>query len=190
MRIELDELAHLKAVFQTLLPGYHISNEDFGLYTELQNFESLYDALFRALGYELRADPRGFYYLLPEEGPMTMNVTTQKMALLTFLMVEYFADEGKDPYEAIVKSTHDAPTLACALYERFGEMLKEGGIDSADAVEKCFATSFRRLGFATINGDVMHFRPPIVRLLDICVELGREKRHDEALAEPQAEPAV
>jgi len=176
MRIELEDLPKLQELFQTLVSGYHLSYEDFGLYHELQEKESPYDALFSALGYSLKADQRGFYYLVPEANPqLVLNATTQKMALLIFVLAEMLADEGRDPLTTITRGDFDVREISCRMFERSTDVLEEGGLDSAEAVEKCFLTSFRRLGFATVNGDVLRFRPPVSRFLDICLELGREK---------------
>ncbi len=172
MQIELESLPKLKPIFHQLLGGYHLSTDDFDLYHDMQDHETEYDCLFAALGYELKSDQRGFYYLLPENDPV-MNATTRKMALLVFLLVEYFADEGRDPVAMITTGTHEVPVLAAALWENGGDLLAEGGLGSEDAVEKCFANSFTSLGFAQADGNVMRFRPPIARFLDVCMEFGR-----------------
>lgn len=172
MQIELDSLPKLKSVFHQLLSGRHLATDDFDLYHDMQDHETEYECLFAALGYQLRSDQRGFYYMLPESDPV-MNVTTRKMSLLVFLLVEHFADEGRDPVTAVTKGEHDLPALAAALWEKDRQLLSEGGLASADAVEKCFASSFVSLGFARIDGNMLRFRPPIARFLDICMELGR-----------------
>jgi hypothetical protein len=57
-------------------------------------------------------------------------------------------------------------------------MLKEGGFDAADMLEKYFLTTFRRLGFATVHGNMLRFRPPVCRFLDVCIELGQSETSD------------
>jgi len=178
MRIELEDLPQLKQIFQLLLPGHHLSNEDFGLYHELQDHEAEYESLLAALGYQLKTDHRGFYYLVPEDGQLTMTAVTQKMALLVFLLTEHVADEGRDPYTAITSEPHDIPEIAAALFEKYPDMLREGGFDDADTVAKYFLTTFRRLGFATVNGNMLHFRPPVCRFLDVCIQLGQGETAD------------
>jgi len=185
--VELDRLPHLKEVFQALQRGCHISNEDFGLYHELQDNEPAYQNLLAALGYTLVADRRGFYYLIPEDGVQAINATTQKMALIVFVLVDVLADRGRDPAHTLAKGSLDIKEMATAMWERHGELLKEGGLPGAEAVEKYFVTAFRRHGFATVNGDVLRFRAPIHRFLDVCAELGQGR--GEA-SDDHGEPAV
>jgi hypothetical protein len=180
MRIELEDLPQLREVFQTLVSGYHLSYEDFGLYNELQEKEAQYEALFMALGYTLKADQRGFYYLVPES-QVVMNTTTQKMALLVFVLTEMLADQGLDPFTAVMRGSHKTADISRELFTKDAELLTECGLDSVEAVERCFLTSFQRLGFASVNGDVLRFRPPVGRFLDACMELGRgDQGEDEA----------
>lgn len=173
VRINLAKLPHLGDVFQAFLRGRHISNEDFGLYHEVQDHETAYEALLAALGYELIADRRGYYYLIPRDGAMTMNATTQKMALAVFVLIDLLADLGRDPVHVLTRGSLEIGEIAAAMDERCGELLREGGIPGADGVAKLFSTVFRRLGFATINGNTLRFRPPIHRFLDVCEEVGR-----------------
>ena len=172
MIIELETLKHLRDVFQTLSKGYHLSNEDFGLYHELQDHEAVYEELFAALGYTLHVDRRGFCYMTPEDENLVMNVTTRKMALLLFLVVEYLADSGRDPLTAITRGSLDLPELTEGLVAKAPEMLKEAGMGTVDAVAKVFATTFTRFGFAAVNGNIIRFRPPVHRFLDVCIEFG------------------
>ena len=173
MEMELDDWPKLQPVFQRLLSGYHISSEDFDLYHDLQDRETDYNLLFQALGYTLKSDPRGFYHFLPD-AERAMNTTTRKMALLMFAMVEALADEGQDPVAVIRKGSQNVRQLSEKLFEKQEQILTEGGLDSPDAVEKCFVNNFVGLGFASLNGDALRFRPPVNRFLDVCAELGRQ----------------
>jgi len=95
-------------------------------------------------------------------------------------MAEQLADDGKDPYATIVKGTLDLGQTAAGLYEKNADLLAEGGLDSAEAIEKCFLNNFVGLGFATVNGDVLRFRPPVNRFLDVCLELGTARSGEES----------
>ena len=124
MRIELEDLPKLREMFQALQSGYHLSNEDFGLYHELQDKEGYYDALFRELGYSLKADQRGYYYFLPES-QAAMNVTTRRMALLVFVLIEYLADEGVDPYATLARGTFSMSQITGGLFAKHADILRE-----------------------------------------------------------------
>ncbi|MDP0947324.1 condensin complex protein MksE, partial [Klebsiella pneumoniae] len=55
--------------------------------------------LFKALGFELVCDTRGFYYFVPDTAVAAaqVNKTAQRLALFTFIIVEHLADQGRDP---------------------------------------------------------------------------------------------
>ncbi|OGV73267.1 MAG: hypothetical protein A3K19_14390 [Lentisphaerae bacterium RIFOXYB12_FULL_65_16] len=178
MKIELEDLPKLKELFQTLQSGYHLSNEDFGLYHELQDKEGYYEALFRELGYTLKADQRGYYYFLPEP-QVAMNVTTRRMALLVFVLIEYLADEGMDPYTGIARGNFSMTQITSGLFSKHADILRDGGLDSPESIEKSILNNFVGLGFATVNGDELRFRPPVNRFLDVCLELGRARVTEE-----------
>jgi len=186
--VDLDKIPNLKGIFQAFLRGRHISNEDFSLYHELQDREGLYASLFAALGYSLVSDRRGYYFLVPEDSEQTMNATTQKMSLLIYSLVDTLADMGRDPIHVITRGAIDLPEVADVMTARYGELLEEGGMPTADSVVKYFTTVFRRLGFATVNGNTLRFRPPIHRFLDVCRDIGMGP--DEGTDVSQAEESL
>ena len=62
MQLNLDELTQLAEISKKLSNGYHISEQDFALWQELDQQEDSYTALFGALGNNLKRDSRGFFY--------------------------------------------------------------------------------------------------------------------------------
>jgi len=162
----------LRAVFQKMLPGYHLSSDDFELYHELQKHEDRYQALLQALGYVLHADRRGYYYLSCDDDSGTLNATTAKMALVIFTLVEYLADQGRDPFERITQGELPLVETCDALFAKHRELLIQGGLESSDALQRCLGNSFVRLGFVSVNADQLRFRPPVVRFLDLCSAAG------------------
>ena len=74
MHLDLSELSQLAPIFRELFKGYHVSRRDPELYAQLSNFQDQYRTLFKALGFELVCDTRGFYYFVPDlAAAMTMN---------------------------------------------------------------------------------------------------------------------
>ncbi len=61
MQLNLDELTQLAEISKKLSNGYHISEQDFALWQELDLQEDSYTALFGALGNTLKRDSRGFF---------------------------------------------------------------------------------------------------------------------------------
>jgi len=66
MQLDLSELSQLAPIFRELFKGYHVSRRDPELYAQLSNFQDQYRTLFKALGFELVCDTRGFYYFVPD----------------------------------------------------------------------------------------------------------------------------
>ena len=97
MHLDLSELSQLAPIFRELFKGYHVSRRDPELYAQLSNFQDQYRTLFKALGFELVCDTRGFYYFVPDLAAAAVNKTAQRLALFTFILVEHLADQGRDP---------------------------------------------------------------------------------------------
>ncbi len=161
----------------SLSSGYHLSKDDFDLYHDLQNHETEYESLFEALGYKLKSDHRGFYYFLPPGAQPALNKTTRKMALIIFLMVEHLADDGRDPLSEVRDGEYELGKLAASLWEKDPDLLREGGLSSEEEVTNCLSKSFTKLGFAHAEGTMFRFRTPVVRFLDLCMELGRREKN-------------
>ena len=87
MHLDLSELSQLAPIFRELFKGYHVSRRDPELYAQLSNFQDQYRALFKALGFELVCDTRGFYYFVPDTTTAQVNKTAQRLALFTFIIV-------------------------------------------------------------------------------------------------------
>ena len=177
--VHLDRMPRLKEMFQYLQRGGHVSSETFGLYHEMQDHEVAYEALFAALGYTLESDRRGFYYLVPEDTQLILNATTQKMALLIFVLVDVLADSGRDPLQAMLKDELSLQIVSEQMFDNHTALLMQGGFESAEAVEKYFSTTFCRLGFAAVDGEQLRFLAPVHRFLDVCAELGREEWRED-----------
>ena len=74
MTIDLNQLSQLAPIFRELFKGYHVSRRDAELYSQLSNQQDQYRALFKALGFELVCDTRGFYYFVPEQMGAQVNI--------------------------------------------------------------------------------------------------------------------
>ena len=62
MTVDLDDLTHLSELFTKLRSGRHLCVEDGPLYLSLRANYERYEAIFRALGFELVQHHREFYY--------------------------------------------------------------------------------------------------------------------------------
>ena len=75
MHLDLSELSQLAPIFRELFKGFHVSRRDPELYAQLSNFQDQYRTLFKALGFELVCDTRGFYYFVPDNAAAQVNKT-------------------------------------------------------------------------------------------------------------------
>ena len=153
MNIDLKEMTQLAAAFRDLFKGYHISRSEPECYAQLSSMQDQYRALFRALGFELVCDPRGFYYFVPEQVAPQVNKTAQRLALFTFILVEHLADQGRDPLSVLDGGSIGRDELP-ALLEKYRDRVAhpETGLP--------FAPTKRDQPF-TIEGLAFHTKGPL-----------------------------
>jgi hypothetical protein len=93
--LKLSELPNLRQLFETLNRGNHINrHHDHALWADLEKNAATYEALLRALGYDLQVDVRGFAWLQPVEATTTTSQTSRRLALFFLILLEYQADQG------------------------------------------------------------------------------------------------
>lgn len=177
MNIDLKELTLLAPIFRELFKGYHISRSHPELYTQLAGQQDAYRALFKALGYELTCDSRGFYYFVPEQMGAQVNKTAQRLALFTFILVEHLADQGRDPLAVLDGGSLGRDELP-ALLEKYRDLFLQAEVTSVDELEEKIMRRLTQLGFAGEEGGVYRFLAPMHRFLDVCLSV----QQDRALA--------
>lgn len=101
--INLAELTHLQDINRKLVSGYHISEQDLGLWQELDAQQQQYQLLFNQLGYNLVHDARGFFYIQVEDSTITMGKISRSFAVTLYSLVEYYANQGFDPLAALLE---------------------------------------------------------------------------------------
>lgn len=106
-QIDLSLLSELKAINKKLVSGYHICEQDSQLFQQLDQEFDAYEALFAALGQTLVHDARGFYYLQVDEGTQNMGKISRSFALTIYVLIEHYANLGKDPLVALFDSDID-----------------------------------------------------------------------------------
>jgi hypothetical protein len=166
----LKELPSLGDIFQALSRGYHISAEDPVLYRELAEHEEAYRTLFDTLGFTLEGDPAGFYYFRPSVADSATK-PTQKMAVFTFVLVEYLADKGFDPYEKMMDGilVADLPHG----HREYADITRQAEIDTPESFDRLINT-MQSLGFLRRDGGLIRFKSPIRRFLNLCIEFSKK----------------
>ncbi len=177
MNIDLKEMTQLAAAFRDLFKGYHISRSEPECYAQLSSMQDQYRALFRALGFELVCDPRGFYYFVPEQMGAQVNKTAQRLALFTFILVEHLADQGRDPLSVLDGGTIGRDELP-ALLDKYRDLFLQAEVTTHEELEDKVIRRLTQLGFAEDSNGVYRFLPPMHRFLDVCLAV----QHDRDLA--------
>lgn len=174
MNLDLCELSLLAPIFRELFKGYHVSRRDAELYSQLSNLQDAYRALFKALGYELVCDSRGFYYFVPEHIGAQVNKTAQRLALFTFIIVEHLADQGRDPLAVLDGGSLGRDELP-ALLEKYRELFLQAEVQTQEELEEKVMRRLTQLGFATEESGNYRFLPPMHRFLDVCLAVQQDR---------------
>lgn len=137
MHLDLSELSQLAPIFRELFKGYHVSRRDPELYAQLSNFQDQYRTLFKALGFELVCDTRGFYYFVPDSAIASaqVNKTAQRLALFTFIIVEHLADQGRDPIAVLDGGSLGRDELP-SLLEKYRDLFIQAEVQTQEELEE------------------------------------------------------
>ncbi|SFJ30584.1 bacterial condensin subunit MukE [Pseudomonas guineae] len=174
MNIDLKELTQLAPIFRELFKGYHVSRRDPELYAQLSNLQDQYRALFKALGYELTCDSRGFYYFVPEQMGAQVNKTAQRLALFTFILVEHLADQGRDPLAVLDGGSLGRDELP-ALLDKYRDLFLQAEVTSVEELEEKVMRRLTQLGFASEDNGIYRFLAPMHRFLDVCLSVQQDR---------------
>src|SRR5690606_24091386 len=174
MNIDLKEMTQLAPIFRELFKGYHLSRSEPEPYPQLSNLQDQYRSLFRALGFELVCDPRGFYYFVPEQMGAQVNKTAQRLALFTFILVEHLADQGRDPVAVLDGGSLGRDELP-SLLEKYRDLFIQAEVQTQDELEEKIMRRMTQLGFASEDNGIYRFLPPMHRFLDVCLSVQQDR---------------
>jgi hypothetical protein len=174
MNIDLSELSQLAPIFRELFKGYHLSRRDPELYAQLSNQQDQYRTLFKALGFELSCDPRGFYYFVPEQATPQVNKTAQRLALFTFILVEHLADQGRDPLSVLDGGSLGRDELP-SLLEKYRDLFLQTEVTTQEELEEKIMRRLCQLGFASEDNGIYRFLAPMHRFLDVCLSVQQDR---------------
>lgn len=174
MHLDLSQLTQLTPIFRELFKGYHISQRDAELYSQLSSLQDAYRALFRAMGFELVCDSRGFYYFVPEQMGAQVNKTAQRLALFTFILVEHLADQGRDPLAVLDGGTLGRDELP-ALLDKYRDLFVQAEVQTQEDLEEKVMRRLSQLGFAQEDNGIYRFLPPMHRFLDVCLAVQQDR---------------
>lgn len=174
MNLDLSELSQLAPIFRELFKGFHISRRDPELYAQLSTCQDAYRTLFKALGFELVCDTRGFYYFVPEQAAAQVNKTAQRLSLFTFILVEHLADQGRDPIAVLDGGSLGRDELP-ALLEKYKDLFGQAEVQTVEELEEKILRRMAQLGFTHEENGVYRFLAPMHRFLDVCLSVQQDR---------------
>jgi len=174
MNLDLSEMYQLAPIFRELFKGFHISRRDPELYAQLSNLQDQYRGLFRALGFDLVCDTRGFFYFVPEQAAAQVNKTAQRLSLFTFILVEHLADQGRDPMAVLDGGSIGRDELP-SLLEKYRDLFLQAEVQTPEELEEKIMRRMTQLGFAGEENGVYRFLPPMHRFLDVCLSVQQDR---------------
>lgn len=177
--IDLSQLSELKTINKKLMSGYHISEHDTALFQQLDLAFESYQALFNALGYTLVHDARGYYYLQTDEGTANMGKISRAFALTIFVLIEHFANAGKDPLSALFDTNIDL-ALMMELVQTNKSLFDQLEIFSGSDMRRDVCLRMVRLGIARETEDGFKILAPAHRYLDALSEMADFQNQREA----------
>lgn len=167
--VDLEGKSHLPDLFDKLKSGRHISADDGALFLALRADFASHRALFEAIGFDLVAHERGFYYFRSAE---ELGKEATQLAVFFFVLVEAWGDAGKDlEATALDPGGHAISNLPHMTRDSWRRCMAEAGV-TADEELVNVVRRMERLGFADrIDDDKFRFRPPVWRFFDLCLEV-------------------
>ncbi|WP_228710710.1 DUF4194 domain-containing protein [Saccharobesus litoralis] len=147
MQINLTELSLLQDINKKLVSGYHISEQDIQLWQQLDQYQDEYSALFSALGYHLKHDARGFFYIDADDSTVNMGKISRSFAVTVFVLIEYFADQGFDPLRALFDKVITEETMQALVQNQY-HLFEQLEITSASELKRDVFNRMLRNGFA------------------------------------------
>jgi hypothetical protein len=182
--IDLSKLNPLTTVYQKLMSGFHITENNLILWQSLdQNLEA-YQALFNSLGYTLIKDARGYFYFSTPDTTVTMTKTSRRIALFLYTLIEYWADKGYDPVAALFEQALNRDTFE-RLFNQNTSIFEQIDINSAGDIRNEIIKRMVRLGFAKEIGKEYKLLAPCYRYIDAVMELSDQFASTDPLADEE-----
>jgi chromosome condensin MukBEF MukE localization factor len=185
--INLAQLSSLTPIYQKLMSGFHITENNLSLWQSLDQHEEQYQALFSALGYKLIKDARGYFYFSTPDTTVTMTKTSRRIALFIYTLIEYWADQGYDPVGALFEQTLSKDVFQ-KLFDLNTSIFEQIDITKPSEIKSEIIKRMVRLGFAKEVGKEFRLLPPCYRYIDAVLELA-DYTNDTPISSASEEPS-
>jgi hypothetical protein len=178
-------LPHLTTVFDRLRRGYHLGPDDEPEFSALCARFDEYVAYFGALGLTLSRHEREFFYFEPEN-PETIPETMPRIAVFSYIMIDYAANQGRSIDEYIFGQNFLVAALPHFALDRYTALLRQ--VDVHDLSDLALVlNNMARIGWVRwLSDDEFRFLRPFHRVFSKCVELAQTARLPSAVASDKA----
>lgn len=160
---QLEALPALNELFRLFNNGKHLNRvAEPVLWAELEREQEKYQALFSAMGFELRVSQRGYAWFHSDEANNGVNKTSRQLALLFMCLFNTQADVGQ-PLSRFGDWRIDK-SLIVETYRQHQELLVAESLD----LDKFTALlqSATRFGFALDRSGYWQLLPAVNRYLE------------------------
>ncbi|MGE3241673.1 MAG: hypothetical protein AB7G28_19715 [Pirellulales bacterium] len=157
-------------------------------YRDLERNEEQYSALFHALGYKLIHHGQGFYYF---EGRNYLS--TQRLQAITLFTLILFQDledkKFQEPERAwernLLGRIFRIAELPHFETSKRRSMLHSVNVTQETLHEKVFKPMIRYGMLEMVGPDQFHFRAPIYRFVELCMQLAQKENEKNGRTDPQ-----
>ena len=170
----MNELPHVKDIFDKLRQGAYITHEQGNLHAPLTEHYDDYAAYFKPLGLDLVRHTRDFFYFRTETAEATPPpASLPPIAVFSFILIEAMANEGRSVEDYLLTERFSVAGLPHLTLDRYKTHLKAVGIDDEASLRK-LVKSMVRLGWVEyFPDDTFRFLRPFHRVFDKCHEISQ-----------------
>lgn len=184
----MNELPHLREIFDSLKRGRHLGPDDEPMFSALMNDYQGYADYFAPLGLKLFQHERDFFYFDPEL-PDKVPDTLPRIAVFAFILVDHAANQGRPVEEFILGENFLVSGLPHFSLDRYAALLRQVEIhDTADL--RTILQRLEGIGWLKWLGeDQQEFRflRPFHRVFSKCLELSQQAQQAAAAPPPKEE---
>lgn len=183
----LEQMPSLSDLFRLFQSGHHLNRlSQPSLWSELENNQDSYTSLFKALGFELKLDARGFAWFHHRDSSSNIGKTSRQLALLFMLIFDAQATSGKE-LQRFTDWLIDKEYVY-ELYKQQQDLLDAEGMVPDDIID--LLNRAGNLGFTSAEAGGWRLLPAVCRYLDHFESLAQVLNHQDAEAMTENEDNV
>jgi hypothetical protein len=168
----MNNLPHLASIFDRLKRGYHLGPDDEPEYSAMCAQFGDYAEFFAALGLALVRHEREFFYFEPDN-PETVPETLPRIAVFSYIMVDYAASQGRPIEEFIFGRNFLVSALPHFTLDRYVALLRQVDVHDAKDIVTLLNHAERIGWIKWLGEDEFRFLRPFHRVFSKCLELAQ-----------------